>query len=128
MLNSQQMVVHMPMFEGLKIPANSMTIVEYLIKLATFDLIDTSFIDELLYYWPEADPFTTNFEMAGIESVLLLANIGFSMYLIYMHILIVLVHACVHKLKHRGCLFQRLDAKMGSYLYWDGLTRFYMEL
>ena len=90
----------MPMFEGLKIPANSMTIVEYLNALATFDLIPTDEIDELIYYWPEAEPFTTNFEMAGVESVYLLSNIGFAMYLIYLHVLMILLHALLHRLRN----------------------------
>ena len=41
MLNNQQIMVHMPMFEGVKFPANSMQVVSYLIKLATFNLIPT---------------------------------------------------------------------------------------
>ena len=90
--------------------------------------IPTDAIDEIVFYWPAADPFTINFEMVGTTSVLLLANIGFSIYLIYMHLLLVLVHSCVYKLKNRGCLFQKIEIKIGSYLYWDGLIRFYMEL
>ena len=72
MLNSQQIVVHLPMFRGLKFPANAMMIMEQMISLATFDLIPTSFLDDLIYYWPESDPFNVNFEMAGIEYLLLL--------------------------------------------------------
>ena len=63
MLNSMQIVVHMPMLQGLKFPANSMTIVGQMIKLATFDLIPTEIIDAELYYWPEEDPFSINFEI-----------------------------------------------------------------
>ena len=60
------MVVHMPMFDGLKIPANAMTIVEHLIDLATFDVFPTDTLDEIFYYWPDIEPFSVNFEMAGV--------------------------------------------------------------
>ena len=67
----------MPMFDGLLIPANAMTVVEKMIDLATFDLIPTDAIDDLIYEWPDIPAFSTNFEMAGVESVHLLAEIGF---------------------------------------------------
>ena len=128
MLNSMQIVVHMPMLQGLKFPANSMTIVGQMIKLATFDLIPTEIIDVELYYWPEEDPFSINFEMAGVESKLFLANIGFAIYLVYAHLLAVVVHACLHKMRNSGRCVTRLHSKLGSYLYWEGLNRFYMEI
>ena len=46
MLNSQQMVVFVPMFSGLRFPANASMILEQMIKIATFDLIPTSMIDD----------------------------------------------------------------------------------
>ena len=59
------MAVHLPMFEGLKFPANAMMVIEQMIKLATFDLVPTDFIDSQMYYWPESEPYSVNFEMSG---------------------------------------------------------------
>ena len=57
------------MFSGLKFPANALQVIEFMIKIATFDLIPTSSIDDLIYYWPEtAGAFSVNFEMAGVET------------------------------------------------------------
>ena len=81
-----------------------------------------------MYYWPEEDPFNTNFEMAGVESKLLLANIGFVLYMIYGHCLIILIHACLHRLKSCHKCLEKIHAKLGSYLYWEGLNRFYIEV
>ena len=105
-----------------------MLVVEYMVQLATFDLIPTEAIDEAQFYWPEADPFNTNFEMAGVESELLLANIGFVLYIIYAHCLVILIHACLHRLKSSNTCFEKIHAKLGSYLYWEGLNRFYIEV
>ena len=105
-----------------------MSMLQELIDLSSFDLISTDGIDELIFYWPEIEPFSVNFESSGVESVNFLQNIGFVLYIIYTHAFLVLVHACIHKIKRKGCLLQRLDTKLDTYLYWDGLNRFYMEL
>ena len=118
----------MPMYSGLKFPANSMLIIEYLINLASFNLIPTEAIDSVLYYWPEADPFNTNFEMAGIGSELLLSNIGFAIYLVYLHCLAAVIHAILFKKRSNNKYLVKLLAKLGAYLYWEGLNRFFIEL
>ena len=99
-----------------------------MIKLASFDLIPTEIIDAEIYYWPEMDAFSVNFEMSGVESVLLMSNIGFAIYMIYAHLFAMLVHACLHKARNAGKLVPKIHSKLGSYLYWDGINRFFMEL
>ena len=105
-----------------------MMVIEFLIKLATFNLIPIGFLDDEKYYWPESEPFSVNFEMAGTESIFLLANIGFAMYIIYYHILIALIHACLHKKRNTGTCMSRLHKRIGNYLYWVGFNRLFMEL
>ena len=56
MLYSEQIVVYMPMFERLKVPASAMIITNALIKVATFDLIPTELIDDLLWYSQKERP------------------------------------------------------------------------
>ena len=58
----------MPMYEKLKFPANAMIITKEMIKIATFDLIPTEDFDKMLWYFPEAEAFSVNFEAAGIDS------------------------------------------------------------
>ena len=99
-----------------------------MIKLATFDLIPTEFIDAEIHYWPESEPYSVNFEMAGTESVFLLVNIGFMIYIIYYHTLIAIVHACPHKVRNTSTIAFKIHQKIGSYLYWEGFNRLYMEL
>ena len=66
-----------------------------MLKVATFDLIPTEHVDSLIYYFPDADSFSSNFETVGIESKLLLANIGFALWLIYFNALLMIVHAII---------------------------------
>ena len=123
-----QIIVHVAMFDQLKFPANSMLVIEVMIEIANFDVIPTEFIDEAMHYWPETEPYSVNFESAGTESTYFLANIGFVMYPIYYHVLIALIHACIHKMKNKNKYIGKLHTKIGSYLYWEGFNRFYMEI
>ena len=106
------MIVYLPMFEGLKFPANATMVIEYLIKVATFDLVPTDLIDGEMFYWPETGPYSVNFEMAGTESLYFFANIGFVLYMIYYHVSIALVHACIHKIRNSCKCAKRLHTKI----------------
>ena len=57
-------------------PGNTRDFLEYVIEVTNLDLIPTSWIEGALYYLPEPEPFNINFEAVGIETKLLLTNIG----------------------------------------------------
>ena len=63
----------MPMYEKLKIPAQSMTITKEMVKISNLDILPTEWLSEIIWdYWPENDSFSPNFESAGVESTLFL--------------------------------------------------------
>ena len=62
----------MPMYEELKFPASAMMMTIEMIKVATFDLVPTELVDDLLWYFPEAEAFNLSFETAGVESQIFL--------------------------------------------------------
>ena len=128
MLNSQQVAVYMPMFEKLKFPPSAMTITKKMIKLATFDLIPTEWISDMLWYFPEGEAFSLNFETAGIESKLFLQNIGLTLYLVLFNILYGLLHGILVPFKSKSKFLEKTVKKMDSYLYFNGTIRFYMEV
>ena len=66
-------------------------IFKYLVPIATFDLIDTESLDELLYYFPEEDPFNAKFGFLGFDSSYLAANLGFMLYVIEVHFILLLI-------------------------------------
>ena len=86
-------------------PANSMMVTKLLIIIATFELISTEYLDELIWYFPEGDAFNLNFEMVGVESTLMLQNIGNKFWMIGLHILLVLMHAVLLPIKTSCRLF-----------------------
>ena len=99
LLNLQQFMVYLPLVEGHKFPANASTMLGKMIEFAEFDLIPTEYLDELMYYWPEADAYSANFESVGIETTFFLENIGFAFWLANFNIVLILFHAAIYK-KH----------------------------
>ena len=48
--------------------------------------------------------------------------------MIYLNLFAIILHAALHKFRNSCKRVQRLHSKLGSYLYWTGLNRFFMEL
>lgn len=118
----------MPMLEKLKFPANAMLITKELIKVASFDLIPTDIIDEQLWYFPEGDPFSLNFNTAGIESTMFFANIGLIFYMIVFNVFLIVLHIFFFTAKNSCNCAQKGRKKVGDYLYFNGSIRFFMEV
>ena len=66
-------------------------VIKFLVPIATFDLIDTEDLDELLYYFPEEDPFNAKFGFLGYDSSYLAANLGFMLWIIKIHFILLLI-------------------------------------
>ena len=103
-------------------------IIEYLISVATFNIVPTSMIDEMIYYFPEADAFSPNFEMVSIESTFLLANLQFTTWVILFYVLLILASMILYMFKDKAQCVRKLYEKLSKKLYWDGLIRLHMEL
>ena len=77
-----------------------MIITKEMIKIATFDLIPTDWISDALWYFPEGESFSLNFESAGVESKLLLQNMGFILYLVLFNLLYMVLHLVLWPLRN----------------------------
>ena len=62
------MVVFMPLYEDLKFPASAMMITKKLINIATFDLLETEWLNDLVWFFPDDVAFSANFDTVGINS------------------------------------------------------------
>ena len=105
-----------------------MMVTAFMIKIATFDLIPTHDLIKEMWYFPDGDAYSINFEQVGLESKLFLLNIGLELWIVVTHLLLILIHALVYLLKGRCGLSKNIQTKLGSYLYWNGLLRLYMEI
>ena len=127
-LNSQQLVVHLPMLKQGRFPANASSVLAMFIKFATFDLIPTEKIDDLIYNWPDSDAFNLGFETSGVESNYFLSNIGFALYVIFAYVLLIVINIGPYLLRNKSTCCKKSHEKLSSYLYWDALIRLYMEV
>ena len=118
----------MPMYEKLKFPASAMMVTVELINIATFDVIPTESIDSALWYFPEEEAFSLNFETAGVESQTFLQNIGLILYLIMLNILCGILYFLLLPARNSASCLSKVVTKMKKYLLFNGNIRFYMEL
>ena len=116
--------------EGIKFPANVMLINKAFIEIANFEVIPSGEINDWLFYFPEVDPFSLNFEECGIDSLFFLPLMGLPLYIMLVHIalsIVYLVLALINYFCRLRCL-DKILKKLKSYLFWNGFLRLYMEI
>ena len=111
----------MPMMKNVKYPANALIFTMFLMEIANLDLIPTEIIEDIAYYLPEPIAFSINFEACGMESTLLISNIGSALLVIFLYALVSILTAVLYKVK-------RVWNKLGPVIYWNGLIRLFLEL
>ena len=116
------------MFENLKISANAMILIEQMRTFSNFDMFPMEVIYDQLYYFPDADPFTVNFEMSGTESTLFLSNIGTPLWIMLTMVILALILALLNKCRQRFTCINKLYEKLNKYLNKDSYMRFFMEV
>ena len=105
----------------LKYPANASIVNEFIINLVFFELIPTGWIDELVYYAPEEEPYNVNMQMFEIASLLLVANAGTSMWTVFFYLAMLATFGMFYRIL---CCRRRLANK----LFWNPLIRLVAEM
>ena len=105
----------------LKYPANAAIVNEFIINLVFFELIPTDWIDALVYYAPEEEPYNVNMQMFEIVSLLLVANAGTSMWTVFVYLAMLASFGMFYKVI---CCRRRLANK----LFWNPLIRLVAEM
>ena len=81
-----------------------------------------------MWYFPDVDAFSLNFETCDFESTLLLSNVGFMLWILALHLLIFIIHLMIFIVQRVFKCCQNLRKKIGNYLYWNGILRLYLEV
>ena len=111
----------MPMMKNVKFPANAISFTDFLMEIAHLDLFPTEWFEELIYYLPEQVAFNINFEACGIESKLIIKNIGSTFVIIMIYALVATMTTVFYK-------NERIWNFFGPIIFWNGLIRLFMEL
>ena len=99
-------------------------------EIANFELIPSGEINDQVFYFPEEEPFSLNFSECGIDSQYFLLIMGFPIYIMlgyFSLLMLYIILALTNRLLKCKCLGKVVDY-LGSYLFWNGYIRLYMEL
>ena len=126
MIEGLQVVSHMPLF-NIKSPGNVNAFNIYFAEIATFNLIDTTGFTADIFYFPEMDSLSLNFQNAGYDTTLIIPSLGNLLYLLFLHFVLALVHVLLFVLAKVIIKVSKVKSKVARYLYWNGSIRFFME-
>ena len=116
----------MPLF-NIKSPGNVNAFNIYFAEIATFNLIDTTGFTADIFYFPEMDSLSLNFQNAGYDTTLIIPSLGNLLYLLFLHFVLALVHVLLFVLAKVIIKVSKVKSKVARYLYWNGSIRFFME-
>ena len=120
-LNSQQVMLNMPLMKNVKYPANALIFTSSLVDIVNLDLLPTEHLEELVYYLPEPVAYNINFAANGIESTLFISNVGSSLLVIVANIIVAIVCLALYKVK-------RVWNWLRPIIFWNGAIRLFLEL
>lgn len=135
MLNGLQLAVHLPLF-NLLFPANASLFIEFVISMATFDLLPPE-VTLSLFDFPESqEPYSEGFDLAGYSSMYPVENLGTCWLLVQLYCLLVvlwLLLKCInHNCSWQSLRLRRVQEKIGQFAFWGAALRFlfqgYLEL
>ena len=89
MLNGLQLAVHLPLF-NLLFPANANMFIEFVIDLATFDLVPPELILMIFSFPEDTEPFSMGFDTTGYSSLYPVENLGTCWMLVQIYCLLVI--------------------------------------
>ena len=118
------------MFERVKFPANAAMLNAALIKIASFNLIDTGeMIDSKIYEFPDdEEAFNINFKECGYESTLLLKNSSLIIWTLTVNAALFLLFCITRMLSRFSSRLTCCIKKLSVYFFWNGLIRLFMEV
>ena len=70
----------MPFF-NVKTPGNVNAFNEFMSEIGSFNIIDTEVVDSLLFYFPEMDSISLNFQDAGFMHNFMIPGLGALLYM-----------------------------------------------
>ena len=101
-----------------------------MVDITGFELIPSEIINEKIFYFPEVEPFSLNFQVCGIDSRYFLEIMGLPLYIMHGHIALFILYVLlyfINRVFKCKCL-KKIVKYIGALLLWNGLIRLYMEL
>ena len=120
-------MTHLPFFE-VNLPGNANLFNKNLIAIANFEIIDIGIITELIFYFPDEDPYSLPLQRSGYDSKYLLLGLGFSLYTLTLYVVMVAVFILLYPFSKCFEKVKKIRDKMREILFWNMLIRLFIEL
>ena len=116
----------MPLFK-VKSPGNVNAFNEFFTDTANFEVQEFDSVSNDLFYIPEEDPVSVNFQNAGHESYMMITNLGLKFYMMLAWIGIIVIHFLLYLLSKAIARVGKVKSVVADRLYWNGSIRFFIE-
>jgi hypothetical protein len=120
MVNTQQIILMLPLF-NLSLPGNAGIFFNFMMQIASFDIIPTDLFYDDVLGWTPTDPIHQNFADVGFSSTLFIYNIGSMILTISTFPILVLVYLILKfvcgKSQKKNCGTKTRD-KLRKCLFW----------
>ena len=126
LLNGMQLTVHLPVFR-LKVPANALFFLTYMIEVATFDPVP---VEAIWAIWnlPAKEPWSPSFDSAGYSYVFVVENFGMGAFFLHIFCAITIVFAVLPLLPCAGSIVKhRKFTEYRHQIFFGSILRLFFE-
>ena len=99
-----------------------------MVQFSSSFIINMETVTSDLFYFPEAEPYSFSFMQAGFDSTFMIPGMQTSFYITLGICALVVLHGILVIFKQSVPKVRRVTTKISTYLYWNGLIRFIMEI
>lgn len=107
MINGLQVVAQMPLYD-VRSPGNVNEFTGFLSELSNFDLLDTESMNNEVFYIPEEDSVSLNFQNAGYDSTLAIKTLGTFFYMMLAMIILALIYIMLYILSKKFVCLEKI--------------------
>ena len=125
--NGLQMMTNQALF-FVKFPANANFFNSNMVEISSFDFLPVDIFNQELFFFPDEEPISLNFQEMGFTSSFTLLNLGSIFYMILFYIGLILLNFVLYLTGQFVPCAAKLSSKLYQILFWGGLLRFWMEI
>lgn len=126
MVNTQQIVVLMPLWT-VQLPSNAAMFYEFIMQIASFDLIDMMPLWHFLFpNMPATKPISSNFDAIGFNDLYFIHNSGTIILFLFLWPILLLSIVFMTPCTKVPCIVY-LRRKLKNMIFWDSTIKFITE-
>ena len=123
MINTQQLIVMMPLFK-IEMPANAEMFFTGMMQIAAFDVYEFGDIIHELMMIDPTDPINENYEKLGFQSQYFLVNMGTILVFVLTYILSLIVSPIISLFSYGRCSckwMKKITKRLNNKIFWGSL-------